>query len=654
MAQFRGGYTGRMLRVNLDDGHVTLEKTPDECKWLGPRGWNALIAWNEVLPGVGPFDPANRIVFSVGPLVGTHAPASGRMTVSTISPRGYPQPMWTSGSMGGYFGAELKYARYDGIVLHGCANSPCYLLIEDGEVTLEDGSDLWGRGVFSTQRMLKKRHSQRHQVVAIGPAGENRVRFASMTHRLANSLGNGGFGGVMGAKRVKAIVVRGTGGVSIADPGAFLDAVSYVWSLVKGGQSHVGQPDMGWPFLACTHACSAKCRTQIREVSNRLDVNAPLNMTTCMDESWIEDPHAGYEGVEYQGKKLRIPQPPGFGRLGPELGNLAEDMGITTWVYDTWYRWFGALGLLGINQVLGEPIELENPEWWREWMVNVSHRRGTGAEYAEGLARFFGKHSIGPRHLAEFLESAGSRGHGWHRDGRAMESHPSPFWQHGALLYAVSTRDVSPSTHGYFFLTRLRYPDGGEAGASEVPRRLASLAKRVYGSAKTVEVGDEYIEQVTVWHQHRSVIKDSLGLCDWIYPVLQRNFDTTEEYDQTGDLYGDTRAEALLYRTCTGIEMSIQQMESPVAERIVNLERCVDVRNHGRYREADEAVIPHFQWPEKTDGTHFGEDANDFRGLLDRYYDVRGWERQTGWPARSKLRELGLKAVAAELAKLKK
>ena len=111
-------------------------------------------------------------------------------------------------------------------------------------------------------------------------------------------------------------------------------------------------------------------------------------------------------------------------------------------------------------------------------------------------------------------------------------------------------------------------------------------------------------------------------------------------------IYG---AEAHLYRACTGVDMDISEMERPVAERIVNLERCIDVRNTGRRREDDEAVIPHFQWPEKTEGTHLSADANEFRSLLDDYYALRGWDKETGRPSREKLEALGLQEVAEAL-----
>jgi aldehyde:ferredoxin oxidoreductase len=107
-------------------------------------------------------------------------------------------------------------------------------------------------------------------------------------------------------------------------------------------------------------------------------------------------------------------------------------------------------------------------------------------------------------------------------------------------------------------------------------------------------------------------------------------------------IVGDPGAEARLYRACTGIELGIAEMERPIAERIVTLERCLDVRNTGRDREIDEAVIPHFQWAGKVDGTHLSADAAEFRALLDEYYALRGWDRETGRPTPETLRALGL------------
>jgi aldehyde:ferredoxin oxidoreductase len=668
MSDPAGGITGRFLRVDLTERRVTVEETPDVARWLGPRGWNALIGWNETAPGMDAFDPGNPLVFSVGPLVGTSTPTAGRMTVSTIAPPGYPTPMWASASVGGYVGAELKYAGYDGVVFQGQSDAPVYLLIEDDKVTLKDASDLWGQGVFDTQQALKARHSRQHQVLTIGPAGEQRVRFATIAHRLNNVVGNAGFGGVMGSKRLKAVVVRGTGGVGVADPQRFLAIVAEVWELGKGGVGCIGQIDRGYPLVACSQGCSVRCGTHMSRGEDRYGAGTKVDIGTCNDSHWRGGTGQGraYRGRHVDGTELNLPPAPGFGDAGTDLGNLIETLGMTTWVLASWGRYFAALRELGIREfrVIGGPddgqierIDIDSAEWWREWMNKTAHRRGVGDDYAEGFARFYEKYELGPRRLAELIEDKGSRGHGWHREGRLMEPHPSPYWEYSALLYAVSTRDVTPSTHGFFFLNGMYGYPSAPKDPSEIPARLLELAERLYGSAEAVHPGDAWIEHVTAWHQHRAIIKDSMGVCDWVFPLTRRTFDTREAFEaemgaEEGSVYGDVEAEAKLFSACTGVEMSIDEMEAQAA-RIVQLERCIEVRNNGRDRTLDEAVIPHYQWSEKTDGTHLSADAAEFHALLDRYYDLRGWDRERGWPTRETLDALGLDDVAAALEPLR-
>lgn len=348
-------------------------------------------------------------------------------------------------------------------------------------------------------------------------------------------------------------------------------------------------------------------------------------MSKCQNGAFVRGSHLGYDGGSVDGVRLVIPRPPGLGEAGLDLGNMVEDLGLTAWFYDSWYRCFGGLRELGVTEIAGEPLALEGPTWWRRTLGRVAHREGIGDEMAEGLIRFHDRYGIGPRHLVEFIEAAGSRGHGWHRDGRAMEPHPSPFWERAALLYATSTRDVTTSTHGFFFLNRLYGYPSAPLPPERVPEALQALGEAVYGSREAVRAGDRRVEHVTVWHQHRAAIKDSLGLCDWVFPVLNRTFATREDLASAlaaGDdsHVGDPAAEARLYAPCTGIDLPMAAMQSPLAERIVNLERCLDIRNARRSRQDVETVIPHFQWPEKTDGTCASPDAAEFRVLLDRYY----------------------------------
>jgi aldehyde:ferredoxin oxidoreductase len=458
----------------------------------------------------------------------------------------------------------------------------------------------------------------------------------------------------MGAKHLKAIAVRGTSGVPIADPERFIEAVQHVWEVAKGGVFGVGQPERGYPFVACSHGCSVRCMTVMQSAPAQITSGTRMRMAKCNNNAFEHGLHPGYQGRSSTGGVLSVPRPKKFGEVGRDLDNLVEDLGLTSWCYGSWYRYLGALCDLGIEEVLGEPVKLDDPGWWRDWVHKVAHRQGTGDEYAEGLARFYQKHGVGPRYVADFVESAGSRGHGWHREGRTLEGHSSPFWEHAALLYAVSTRDVTPSTHGFLFQNRWQRFLGQDNAASESARVIRQFAEQLYGSPDAFLPGNDRVAYVTAWHQYRAIIKDSMGVCDWVYPVLRRNFASREALEdalRTGEtpLLGEPGAEATLYRDCTGIDLDILEMERPIAERIVNLERCIDVRNTGRDREIDEAVIPHFQWEGKTDGTHLSSGASEFRAMLDDYYALRGWDAVTGCPSVETLRSLDLGEVAETL-----
>ena len=183
-------------------------------KFLGGRGLGAKICWDEVPPEVGAFDPENRLVFATGPLQGTLAPTSGRFTVVGKSPQSTPVESFTRSGVGGHFAPELKWAGYDAVIIQGKASQPVYLWISDQKAQILDAKDLWGLDTYQTQQALWKIHGNKTRVMVIGKAGENQSRIACILTDTGDASGQGGFGGVMGSKNLKAIAVRGTGSVN--------------------------------------------------------------------------------------------------------------------------------------------------------------------------------------------------------------------------------------------------------------------------------------------------------------------------------------------------------------------------------------------------------------------------------------------------------
>ncbi|MGD9962679.1 MAG: aldehyde ferredoxin oxidoreductase family protein [Thermoplasmata archaeon] len=221
----------RVLRVDLRSGRFEDREVPKEDRlgYLGGRGLAAKMLYEENKPGVEPCDPENRLIFMTGPYTGTFGPFSAFYNVTTKSPltKGI-----LSAHSGGHWGPMLRKTGYDGIVLKGRASSPVYILITDSGPELMDASRLWGKDVFETTAELKRTHEGARSTV-IGPSGERKARYAAIMNDLHRAAGRGGVGAVMGAKNLKAVVVRGTKEVPQADPEKLKELFKTATALVR-------------------------------------------------------------------------------------------------------------------------------------------------------------------------------------------------------------------------------------------------------------------------------------------------------------------------------------------------------------------------------------------------------------------------------------
>lgn len=241
------GWVGRHLRINLTESTIEAIENDQALMnaYLGARGVGIKYLIDEVDPQTDAFDPANKLIAATGPLTG-FPPAGNRTYFITKSPL---TDGIANAGVGGYFGAELKFAGYDFIIVEGQAESPVYLWINNNQVELRQADHLWGKGTEESEEMLLAETDPLAHIAAIGPAGENRVRLANIITggvSGARAAGRGGIGGVMGAKNLKAIVVRGTGGLKIAEPDGLkdgLDKLLKFWeapteSCIKGLAEH--------------------------------------------------------------------------------------------------------------------------------------------------------------------------------------------------------------------------------------------------------------------------------------------------------------------------------------------------------------------------------------------------------------------------------
>lgn len=210
------GYAGKLLCVDLTEGEIKWTKTPEKLAhaFLGGRGLGAALLYKELKPGIDPLSPDNILILMTGPATGTPLPACPRWEAVTKSPL---TGTYLCSSAGGFFGAELRFAGHDGIILRGKALKPTWLEIVDGRAELHDASGFWGLTTEETESAIRKElKDPRVRVASIGQAGENLVRFANIQAD-QRSLGRGGPGAVMGSKRLKAIAARGHLKIEVAD-----------------------------------------------------------------------------------------------------------------------------------------------------------------------------------------------------------------------------------------------------------------------------------------------------------------------------------------------------------------------------------------------------------------------------------------------------
>lgn len=227
-----GGWQNKVLRINLSNKKISTEGLNNNWvkSFLGGRGLGVKYLFEELPEKTDPFSADNKLIFVTGPLTGTYGAANGRYMVVTKSPL---NNFITSSNSGGYFPSELKYAGYDMIIIEGKSEKPVYIAIYNDKVEIRGATNIWGKTTFETEEIIKREFHNDAKIACIGPAGEKQVLFSCIINDKYRAAGRSGVGAVMGSKNLKAIAVRGTGGVKISDKNAFRKAAQVTYSLIK-------------------------------------------------------------------------------------------------------------------------------------------------------------------------------------------------------------------------------------------------------------------------------------------------------------------------------------------------------------------------------------------------------------------------------------
>ena len=230
------GWAGKILRVNLTTGSITTEPTAPYEDYIGGMGLANKIIYDEVAPGTDPLSEDAKIVYAVGPLTATGVPLAGRTTVCFLSTFTTDYQV-VDAHCGGMLGAKIKMAGYDAIIVEGKSDKPVYLHIKNDKVEIKDGSMVWGLGTRATTEVLNRLEGVSACVATIGPAGENLLPYACMMNSRNHSAG-AGLGTVMGSKKLKALVVEGSGTVNVKDPQALADLSDYMLREIIGSNNN--------------------------------------------------------------------------------------------------------------------------------------------------------------------------------------------------------------------------------------------------------------------------------------------------------------------------------------------------------------------------------------------------------------------------------
>jgi aldehyde:ferredoxin oxidoreductase len=589
--------------------------------YLGQAGINARMLYDRVTPETDPLSPEAPLIFGVGPLGGTLAPCSGRLSVTFKSPL---TGIFGDSNCGGHWASELKMAGYDHIVITGRATHPVYLWIDNDRVVIRDARPFWGRNTWETDELVREDVRERTaQVACIGPAGENLVRFAAIMCNKTRAAARCGPGAVMGSKNLKAIVIRGDRGISIADKSALTDAVEEAVSAILLDPLYDSAKTYG--TLAITPLAQALGFLPTRNfqestfdgadkltgevfikgysTGHKGCYNCPVG---CSRLYRVEDgPYATFgEGPEYET----------VAALGTKCGNdnlesilhantLCNQLGmdtISTGNVLAWAMECHEKGLLDLRRLGDLDLRFGNEGAMIELIKKIAARDGIGDILAEG-----------PYKAAQKL--GGSE---WVIQSKGMD-YP-----------AVDTR----GTKGMALSFALS-PRGGDhlKGLSlyEVaPDVYSKDIKQETGITVTPQYWLEYQTKPSLmrWHENWHCVVDSLGLCKLegiaIKPLLPKHF-------------------RRLMSAATGWDVTVEELER-IGERIWNLERLFNARQ-GIGRKDDYPPRRLLEEPIST-GPSQGErlDKKEYEKMLDEYYLLRGWDPETGIPTTEKRGELGL------------
>jgi aldehyde:ferredoxin oxidoreductase len=605
------GYGGSLLRVNLTSGKISREPTsPDLARdFIGGRGFGIYFLTKEVPVHADPLGPENKLIISNGPLSGMLAPGGGKCDWTCKSPLtgGY-----ADASMGGHFTAEMKYAGLDTIILEGQSPKPVYLFIENGIVELRDASALWGKGAIDTEVELKKKYGEPFQIAAIGPGGENQVLYACINHDYGRQAGRGGVGAVMGSKKLKAIVLHGTGSVPVADVEAYTKAGKALYKACKDADGLKDWTRYGTTIVVSW--CDEVGALPTRNFSaGSFEGGKTLYGPVMREQIVITDkgcfgcpcPCGKYSNLKRYNTQVEGPEYETIGMLGSDIGiSDIQDVAQANLLCDD----------LGIDSISAGGCIAWAMEAYDKGVLNKEDTDGLDLRFGNVEAVFATLKKIAAREgKLGVLLSEGSK--------RAALKVGK-----GSLDYAIQVKGMEQSAYAIHNATAMLI--------SYMTCDVGAHHNRAWAITYDLQVGREKVvpEKVArvIWLQNFRPMFDVLGGCrlQWVELGIDR------------DLY------LPLLEAMTGVKRSWEDLEK-TGERIWNLTRLYWMREVDGFGRSWDMPSPRFYTEPPKTGATAGQitKPEDVQKLLDMYYEQRGWNTD-GHPTPDTLEKLKLMEFA--------
>ncbi len=453
------GYAGKILRLNLTDSTTEIIDSRKYLpEWIGGRMLCHKIFWDEVGPGVGAFDPENKLIFANGPAGGTGIPTGGRAVMCGVAANNLPE-QYASSSIGGWVGTVMKFAGYDAIIIEGKAPKHTYVLIEDDKVSFLDAGAIWGMLISDAQEAIFLAHGRDTFSMVMGPAGEHMVRDAAITTSNDHTLAKAGFGAVFGSKNLKGIAFKGTGSITPYDIDAVLrlrikigdyhqmpNPVTHQTRL-KGVAYDVPAPK-GWDFgkLACSPGCNSRCQRLMMNMKDAFTGERISQIEKCASSAaftmekdfympvgtWVTSPLNGRSvGAQRSWAKPYDESDPDYPIVSEMWGGdtvnywssdfdreamvnqLLKEFGIDKWDFIIWnMTWLSMCKQEGLLDDLdfGMEPDVENGEFLKYWIKQIVYRDGPEVTLADGSKRPIG--DVFAEHMARAVRMLGKEKYG--------------------------------------------------------------------------------------------------------------------------------------------------------------------------------------------------------------------------------------------------